>query len=108
VNGDDLPCGAVDFLELHEIWGENHNPETGKFQQRILLCNEHHAMVDGRAHQVELILGEYRLSRLQEDVQIEVLLAGGYYKWIAKYKLDDSRFASLAFSGPHIEDIGDA
>lgn len=105
VNGDTSPCGVVDGLELHEVWGENGDPTTtGKFQQRVLLCNLHHALVDDRVHQVEFILWQYRPSLLQEDVHLEVLVGGGYQSWLEKWGLDDSRSGCLLFDGPRVEE----
>lgn len=103
VNGDELPCGAVTSLEFHELWGENGHSSQGKFQQRVLMCNKHHALVEGRAHQAALILDQYKPSRLQDDVQLEIVVAGGYRGWVERYHLDDGRSGCLLFSGPHID-----
>ncbi len=65
VNGDEAPCADVDGLELHELWGENGDPD---------------------------------------NVNLEVILAGGYQKWVEKWKLDDSRSGCLLFEGPRVED----
>ena len=105
VNGDDGPCGVVDHLELHECWGENGDLSKGKFQQRVLLCNLHHSLLEDRCHQAEFILGQYRPSRLQEDVQLEAMLAGGYDNWVKKWGLDDSRSGCASFTGPRVEDF---
>ena len=107
INGDEMPCGAVDFLELHEIFGENDRRNDPKFQQRILLCNLHHALVEDRGHQTEFILDQYKPSRLSEDVSLEIILEGGYQKWVGKWKLDDSCSGRLLFSGPCVDDCGD-
>ena len=104
VNGDDMPCGETDRLELHELWGENGDPTKGKFQQRVLICNLHHALIEDRGHQADLILDQYHPSVLQDDVRLEMLLAGGYDKWVKKWNLDDSRLGCLLFCGPHVED----
>ncbi len=104
VNGDDLPCGAVDHLELHEMWGENGDPAKGKFQQRILLCNVHHSLLEDKCHQTEFILWQHNPSRLAVDVALEMLLVGGYQKWVEKWKLDDGRAGSMLYLGPHVED----
>lgn len=105
VNGDDAPCGVVDSLELHEMWGENGDPAKGKFQQRVLLCNLHHSLLEDRCHQAEFMLWQYRPSRLQEDIQLEIMLASGYDGWIKKWNLDDGRAGCALFSGPHVEDF---
>ena len=94
-----VPCGETEGLELHEEWGEG----LGKFQRRMLLCNDCHALVEDRVHQFELIKAQYQPSVLQRDVQLEVLLAGSYLKWVKKHKLDDSRFGAMLFSGPEVE-----
>jgi len=104
VNGDAEPCGSVDGLELHDIFGENGHRNDPKFQQRILLCNFHHAMLEDRGHQASLILDQYKPSRLAEDVELEIFVEGGYQKWVAKWGLDDSRSGCMLHSGPHVED----
>ena len=94
------PCGAVDFLELHEIWGENHDPDrTGKFQHRVLLCNTHHAMIEDKCHQYTFIKGQYQQSVLSTDVDLEILLAGNTDKWAERYKLDMKRWGCYLDSG---------
>jgi len=102
VNGDELPCGKLDGLELHDVWGENGDSVGQKFQQRVLLCNLHHALIEDRYHQAELILGIYRPSMLQEDVQLEILLLGGYWNWVARWELDDTRSGCLLLVGPRV------
>ncbi len=104
VNSDSLPCGEVEGLELHEVWGENSDADKGKFQQRVLMCNLHHALLEDRVHQAEFMLWQYRPSVLQVDVQLEIILAGGYDGWVKKWKLDDSRTGRLLFVGPSVED----
>lgn len=104
VNGEDAsPCSELDGLELHEVWGENHDGFRSKFSERVLLCSLHHALIEDRAHQAEFILGQYRPSRLQEDANLEMLLEGGYRNWVKKWKLDDSRSGCKLFSGPIVE-----
>ena len=107
VNGVDYPCGAVDGLEIHETFGENGHRNDPKFQQRILLCNLHHALLEDRGHQAEFILGQYKSSRLAEDVALETFIAGSYQKWVEQWGLDDSRSGCLLFSGPCVNDYGD-
>ncbi len=102
VNGQ--PCGRTEQLELHDQWGENHDPEQGKFQKRFLICNRHHAHIDDRVHNTSLIERQYRPSRLQEDVQLEIAIAGDYSKWVEKYHLDDTRFGRLLYAGPEVEE----
>ena len=104
VNGDEAPCASVDGLELHELWGENGDPDKGKFQQRILACNLHHALIEDRGHQGEFMLWQYKPSLLQEDANLEMILLGGYQKWVEKWKLDDSRSGCLLFEGPRVGD----
>jgi len=104
VNGDILPCGEVDGLGFHDVWGENDDPAKGKFQQRVLLCNLHHSLLGGRARQTEFILWQYRPSRLSEDVALEMMLEGGYANWVKKWRLDDSRAGCRLFDGPQVKD----
>jgi hypothetical protein len=100
VNGNDYPCGVVDYLELHELWGESKDPTVGgKFQQRVMLCNAHHSLVDDKCHQYTFIQGQHQPSMLADDVELEIHFAGGYYKWVAKHKLDDSRCGCLLNKG---------
>lgn len=107
VNRGGTPCGATEGLEIHETFGENGHRNDPKFQQRILLCNLHHALLEDRGHQAELIVGQYRPSQLAEDVALEMLVSGGCRKWVEKWGLDDSRAGCLFFSGPFVEDHGD-
>ena len=86
------------------MFGENGHRNDPKFQQRVLLCNLHHALIEDRGHQAELILDQHRPSCLQEDVNLEILIEGGYDNWVKKWGLDDSSAGSLSFSGPHVED----
>jgi len=104
INGNDTPCGATERLELHEVWGENGDPSKGRFQQRVLLCNFHHALLEDRCHQTEFILDQYRPSKLPEDVELEILLEGGYDNWVKKWGLDTSRVGCILFDGPRVED----
>lgn len=85
-----LNCYNVISLELHEPWGEN---KTGwaMFQFRILLCHDcHNDVHDGLFHGERYI----RVSLLAEDVNIEILMEGGYDNWIKNHGLMD-RFAWL-------------
>lgn len=105
VNGDGgSPCSETEGLEFHEMWGENHDGHRSKFSERVLLCSLHHALIEGRAHQAEFILNQYRPSRLQEDVNLEMLLEGGYRNWVKRWKLDDSRSGRMLFLGPVVDD----
>lgn len=107
-NGEYYPCGQTEQLELHDQWGENHSSNgQGKFQKRFLICNHHHAIIDDRAHPTSLIEMQFHMSRLQEDVQLEMLLAGGYQKWVEKYHLDDSRAGCSLYEGPTIKEESD-
>lgn len=107
VNGDATPCGDIHGLELHETFGENGHCNDPKFQIRILMCNFHHALVEDRGHQASFILEQYKPSRLPEDVSREIEIAGGYARWVERWKLDDSREGCLTNSGPCVEDHGD-
>lgn len=80
-------CGQVEYLEFHEIFGEDKYTQ-GKMQQRVLLCLTHHAAVDGAHSGVENRINK---SMLMEDVSLEILLCGSYQNWIEKYNLNDSR-----------------
>ena len=80
-------CGAIEFLEFHEPFGEI-NGEEVKFQQRVLLCPDHHAEIEGLEVQ-ELIRNQWQGSMLQQDVALEILLSGGYQQWLDRYGLDN-------------------
>jgi len=101
-----MPCGAIDGLELHETFGENGHRADPKFQQRVLLCNLHHALVEDRGHQAEFILSRYTASCLALDIDLEVTCEGGFQNWVKKWGLDDSRLGCLLYSGPCVEDYG--
>jgi len=104
VNGSGFPCGATESLELHEEWGESKDSVSGKFQRRMLLCNFHHSLVDDRCHQSSFVLWQPKPSRLQEDVTLEIMLAGSVKAWAEKWGLDMGREGCMLFDGPHVED----
>ena len=107
VNGSEYPCSTVDELEFHEMFGENGHRNDPKFQQRILLCNFHHSLIEDRGHQATFQDMQYHISCLTADVDREIELAGGYQKWVEKWGLDDSRAGCLLYSGPVVLDCGD-
>lgn len=90
---DGLPCGAVDGLEFHEPFGEDHIG-WGIFQSRVLLCYLHHNdeherlgfRHNGHGAPDECI----KPSRLMADVDIEMMMCGGYDRWLKKFKLQDT------------------
>lgn len=102
---DGWPCGEVENLELHEAWGENGNKNQTKFQQRLLLCNYHHARIDDNVHQKNFIEGQNNPSKLQDDVQLEIFFAGGLRVWYRKYRLNPRKTGSLVFSGPEVKEV---
>ncbi len=79
-------CGELEGLEFHEQFGEVKNGEA-KFQQRVLLCNYHHFSVHGD----KWVNKRHYPSKLQTDVQIEILLCGSLQDWIEQYKLIERR-----------------
>lgn len=82
-------CGATEFLEYHEPFGEINGQEV-KFQQRVLLCPDHHAELEGEQVQ-DMIRNRWQGSMLQQDVALEILLFGGYQQWLDRYGLLASR-----------------
>jgi len=80
-NGNGI-CGETRYLEFHEIFGEDKKGE-GKMQQRVLMCQYHHSLLPGH----DLVKSRYYPSMLSEDVSLEVLLCGGWKKWLKKYNL---------------------
>lgn len=83
-------CYAVRTLEFHEPFGED-KYGWGKFQTRVLLCHDCHSL------EHEKMFAENRNiqpSRLMEDVDIEIIMEGGYNNWIKNHNLID-RFAYL-------------
>ena len=88
-----LNCRAVDTLEFHEPFGED-KFGWGKFQSRILLCNnchteEHYGEIGGDSN-----TNVGKPSTLSEDVSIEIIMEGRYNNWIKNHGLID-RFAWL-------------
>lgn len=85
-------CYAVDFLEFHEPFGES-KASWLVFQARVLECSTCHSLehTDIFIHDEDRYI---RASRLQEDVNIEILMEGGYNNWIKNHGLVD-RFAYL-------------
>jgi len=106
INGGEI-CGETEHLELHECFGENGHRNDPKFQIRVLVCGPHHALIDDHYHQSSFIAVQPNPSYLSGDVCREIQLVGGYSAWLARYKLDDSRFGCLSNSGPCVEDCGD-
>lgn len=85
VNG--AVCGAIENLEFHEPFGEIHGAII-KFQQRVLLCVEHHRELEGVPAQ-ELFTENRKPSRLFADVNLEIYLVGSYQGWLDKYSLKE-------------------
>lgn len=81
-------CGATENLEFHEPFGEIHGAKI-KFQQRVLLCTDHHSELEGVQVQ-EMIISKMRPSMLSSDVALEIYLAGSYRLWLDRYKLRES------------------
>ena len=79
---DGIPCGELEGLEFHEIFGEVKGGEL-KFQQRMLVCNYHHWSIHGQ----KWVNVRRFPSMLQADVQLEMLLVGSLADWIEKYNL---------------------
>jgi len=79
-------CGAVEDLELHEIFGENHGRDDPKFQIRVLRCPYHHSLEP--QHNPKSFWGQ-RFSLLCQDVQKDIEYCGSYDNWIRKYDLID-------------------
>ena len=83
--GQCVVCFEDDFLEIHEPFGENKNGMGKRLQTRCLMCaachsKEHATIFDHRFIQP---------SRLALDINIEIILCGGYDKWIDKFGLID-------------------
>ena len=84
---DEVVCGVMEFLEFHEPFGELEvNGLEVKFQQRVLLCPDHHAEVEGFDVQ-DLIKGQWQGSMLQGDVALEIALCGSVEQWLDRYAL---------------------
>ena len=86
-----LNCGAVDGLELHEPFGEDHYG-WGMFQSRILLCHNCHSKVEHG----NLFGGNRYIkpSMLSIDIDAEIRLYGGYDQWMTYFNIQDT-FAIL-------------
>lgn len=80
-------CGETENLEFHEPFGEIHGAIV-KFQQRVLLCVEHHRELEGVQAQ-ELFTENRKPSMLSADVTLEIYLSGSYGKWLDRYNLID-------------------
>jgi len=79
-------CGAVSNLQFHEPFGED-KLGWNIFQQRVLLCAYHHDIAE------QHIFRDNRFSfasKLMEDISFEILLLGGYDKWVEEFNLVDS------------------
>ncbi len=81
-----VSCYAVDTLEFHEPFRED-KMGWGVFQSRVLLCYDCH-------HEETRLQGFVNMkntkpSQLAEDVNIEIIMEGGYDEWIERYNLVD-------------------
>lgn len=81
-------CAKDEHLEFHENFGEDHNGD-GRMQERVLLCPYHHGLHHPTNYNVEF---NPKKSKLTEDVQMEIELAGGMEAWAEKYNLDLNRW----------------
>jgi len=84
VNGH--PCGEVVGLQFHEPFGED-KLGWGIFQSRVLLCPAHHDIAERQ------FFHDNRFSwpsKVMEDVAFEMLMLGGYDKWVEEFNLVDS------------------
>jgi len=90
--GDGIPCGELEWLEFHEPFGEEHQGE-GRFQQRMLVCPNHHDQVHGG----KVYNGGFPtiLSCVAPDVDMEIRKCRGYWPWVKRYNLDPSRAGCL-------------
>jgi len=81
-----LICWTSEYLEFHEPFGEDSG--NGKFQGRMLMCHHHHGEEHQGAHWRKGM--EYLTpSKLMDDVNIEIILVGGYDNWVKKFGLID-------------------
>ncbi len=76
-------CGNI-LIEFHEPFGESRRNEL-KFQQRICLCRDHHTEMHGESYNLPMIAP----TKIHEDIDLEIYIAGGYQKWLKKFGLVD-------------------
>lgn len=93
-NGSTEPCGAVDYLEFHEPFGEDH-VGLGRMQSRVLVCFKHHCEIHDMDYALESGHCRKTGNNLLSDVSAEMEACGGYVAWVKKYNLVD-RFGIYA------------
>jgi len=85
---DGYPCGNTEYLEFHEPFGEDGSANGwGRLQSRVLLCFTCHC----KEHPT--LSGEPQRktgNTLNDDVQLEIWMCGGWDNWIKKFKLQDT------------------
>lgn len=85
-----IRCNSVDFLEFHEPFGESEGWE--RMQSRVLLCVYCHCQEHPNRGT------ERNTSKtLNDDVQIEIWMHGGYDQWIKDFNLQDT-FGRLLYA----------
>jgi hypothetical protein len=92
-DNEGYPCCSIENLQFHEPFGED-KLGWGIFQQRVLLCSEHHDIAE--RHYFERNRMSYQ-SLVLEDVSLEILACGSYDKWVERYGLKD-RFGCRLFA----------
>ena len=73
-------CGSLDDLEFHETYNDK-----GDVDKTVLLCNGCHS----EAHNGQIVNPRRYPSKLQEDVEIEIMRCGGLEKWKEKFQIKD-------------------
>ena len=84
-----MPCGHTDGLQFHEPFGED-RLGWGILQARVLLCTHHHTLEHERLFGGEGDNWFIHPSCLDEDMDIEIQLHGGYDQWIKDFNLQDT------------------
>lgn len=92
---DGIPCGSAEYLEFHEPFGEDGSGNGwGRLQSRVLFCfpchcKEHPALSGEPWRKVG--------NTLNDDVQIEIWMLGGWDNWIKRFALQDT-FGRLLYA----------
>ena len=83
-------CYSIDFLELHEPFGEDHWNE-GRMQQRVLMCFDCHMEREHPTYYQNGWIHRIQMSKLADDIEIEIyVFHRNYDQWIKDFGLKDT------------------
>jgi hypothetical protein len=90
--GQCVKCGSGEYLEFHEPFGEEGCTNGwGRMQTRLLICFSCHcAEHPENTQNMENGWGRKTGNTLNDDIQLEIWMHGGWDQWIKDFKLNDT------------------